>query len=82
LENLGRVNYIELSGIENLTDFAIFKLANKLKNNPNITETKLNDTKYNSCQYITIWSLSYMSKIIKRSLFDFHNLERNNFEVK
>ena len=70
-----------MSDLADLTDYAVYKLSLKLKQNPNASKIKFNDTKFNNCKFVSIWSLSYFSGLCQKSLLDLHSPDTNKFLV-
>lgn len=52
----------DLSGINDLTDFGVYKLCQKVKMDPNAENAQLDQTVLNACRSISVWSLAYLNK--------------------
>lgn len=76
------IEYLDLSGLESLTDFAVYSLYKFFKlNQKSFKQIKFNSIKLNACRHITFWSLHYLAQIADKSFLDLHTLESGDFPV-
>jgi len=74
--HLANVSFLDLSGLERLTDFSIYRICELIKANPNVNKNmKFNKFKLNACRNISIWSLSYLAKSANSNLLDLFSLQ-------
>jgi len=60
-EQLTSFDYIDLTGLESLTDYGVYMLANSLKANEKLCGLiNLNGIKLTACSNVSVWSLHYL----------------------
>ena len=82
-DQLSNAQYLDLSGLESLTDFSLRNLCKCLKQNEKLNgQIKFNEIKLSACRFITVWSLQYMMASCGKSILDLHNSEINQISVR
>ena len=70
--------FIDLSGLESLTDYGIYTICNGLKMNKKINNGKqirFDVVKLGMCSYVSVWGLHYLALASGKTLLDMHTNE-------
>ena len=72
-DQLTSIEYIDLTGLESLTDYGVYMLAKTLKMNKSSgQQIRFNGVKLAACERVSVWSLHYLAVASGKGMLELH----------